>query len=77
MTREMLSKKEIKKLSSIDEAIELINLLEYDECLRILNEMQTLPKSLLNAVTNRARVLRGMTLELILASMQNQINWRR
>lgn len=37
MTREDLTNKAIDKLNRVKEALELISLLEYDECIAVLN----------------------------------------
>ncbi len=67
MTRKDLETKSIEKLNSIDEAIELINLLNYDECIKLLNELHNVPADLLKAIINRAKSLKGNTVELLTA----------
>ena len=55
-----MTRDNIEKLNSIDEAIELINLLSYEECLLILNKVSSLPQKLFDATIERARSLRGV-----------------
>ena len=74
MTRKDLETKSIEKLNSIDEAIELINLLNYDECIKLLNELHNVPADLLKAIINRAKSLKGNTVELLTASIQCLVN---
>ena len=70
MTRNDLETKSIEKLNSIDEAIELINLLNYDECIYLLNNLHNVPADLLKAIINHAKSLKGNTTELLVASLQ-------
>lgn len=70
MTRKDLENKNIEKLNSIDEAIELINLLNYDECIKLLNSLHNVPSEMLKAIINRAKSLKGNTPELLIASLQ-------
>lgn len=74
MTRKDLETKSIEKLNSMDEAIELINLLTYDECIKLLNSLHNVPADLLKAIINRAKSLKGNTVELLTASFQCLIN---
>lgn len=74
MTRKDLETKSIEKLNSIDEAIELINLLNYDECIELLKGLHNVPADLLKAITNRAKSLKGNTPELLIASLQCLVN---
>lgn len=74
MTRKDLENKSIEKLNSIDEAIELINLLNYEECIELLNRLHNVPADLLKAIINRAKSLKGNTIELLTASLQCLIN---
>ena len=74
MTRKDLETKSIEKLNSIDEAIELINLLNYDECIKLLNSLHNVPADLLKAIINRAKSLKGNTPELLIASFQCLVN---
>lgn len=74
MTRKDLETKSIEKLNSIDEAIELVNLLNYDECINLLNGLHNVPADLLKAIINRARSLKGNTVELLTASFQCLVN---
>lgn len=74
MTRKDLETKSIEKLNSIDEAIELVNLLNYDECIKLLNGLHNVPADLLKAIINRAKSLKGNTIELLTASFQCLVN---
>lgn len=74
MTRKDLENKSIEKLNSIDEAIELINLLNYEECIELLNRLHNVPADLLKAIINRAKSLKGNTIELLTASLQCVVN---
>lgn len=74
MTRRDLADKNIERLESIEEAIELINILDYDECLAVLNGTKNLPSEMFSALIDRAKSLRGTTLALMMASLQNVIN---
>lgn len=74
MTRKDLETKSVEKLNSIDEAIELINLLNYDECIYLLNRLHNVPADILKAIINRAKSLKGNTIELLTASFQCLVN---
>lgn len=74
MTRNNLINKEIKKLNTIDEAIELINLLTYDECIEILKRCHGLPIEIFKALINRGKSLKGLTSELLIMSIQSTVN---
>ena len=76
MTREQLSNKEIKKLNNLDEAIELINILTYDECIKLLQRLKNTPKEIFNALINRAKKLNDnkINFEIAVSSIQNFAN---
>lgn len=74
MTRNDLENKSIEKLNSIDEVIELINLLNYDECIELLNRLHNVPAEMFKAIINRAKSLKGNTIELLTASLQCVVN---
>jgi len=74
ITRTQLANKEIKKLNTIEEALEMVQCLTYDECIEILKRTHDLPSKLYNALIDRCKALRGNTMELIMASMQHIIN---
>lgn len=74
MTRTDLINKKVTKLNSIEEGIEMIGILSYDECIAALKECHDLPKMIFDAIVSRAKTLRGATLELIIASMQCVVN---
>ena len=74
MTRTDLEKKSITKLNTIDEAIEMINVLTYEECIELLKRCHDLPVEIFKAIINRARSLKGLTTELLIMSMQSAVN---
>ena len=74
ITRTQLANKEIKKLNTIDEALEMVECLTYEECLEVLKKTHDLPSKIYNALIDRCKALRGNTLELIIMSMQHIIN---
>lgn len=74
MTREQLEEKKITKLNSLDEALEMIQLLNYDECIAALNGVKGMPAVMHKALMDRAKSLKGSTFELITASMQALVN---
>ena len=76
MTREDLTNKAIDKLNGVKEALELISLLEYDECIAVLNGTKNLPEEVHAALMKRAKEANGgkTTLALVMAGMQNIIN---
>lgn len=74
MTRTDLADKTIDKLENLEQAIELIDILNYDECLIVLNRVSRMPAEMFEAVIARAKSLKGPTPELIIASMQNLMN---
>ena len=76
MTRQDLVNKSIDKLNGVKEAIEMINLLEYDECIAVLNGTKNLPSEVHSALMKRAKEANGVktTLALALAGMQNIVN---
>lgn len=74
MTRTDLENKTIEKLNSIDEALEMISLLDYDECIVELNGLHNVPHVIFKALINRAKSIKGNTLELMIASMQCVVN---
>ncbi len=50
MTRQDLVNKSIDKLNTVKEALELIEILEYDECIAVLTGTKNLPLHLIKAV---------------------------
>ena len=76
MTRQDLINKSIDKLNSIKEELELINILDYDECIAVLNGTKNLPTELHSALMKRAKEANGgkTTLALAMAGMQNIVN---
>ena len=74
MTRTDLESKTVSKLNSIDEALEMINILDYDECIAALNGLHDVPHTIFKALINRAKSIKGNTFELIVASMQCVVN---
>lgn len=74
MTRKDLAEKRIDKLDSMEQALELISLLDYDECIAVLNSTKHLPTVMYKALMERAKAQRGVTLELITAGLQAIVN---
>lgn len=74
MTRTDLERKTITKLNTIDEAIEMINVLTYDECIELLKRCHDLPVEIFKSIINRARSLKGLTSELLIMSIQSSVN---
>lgn len=74
MTRQELANGTITKLNGIDEAMELIGLLNYDECIYVLKNIKRAPSNMIDALVNRAKSFKGLTLELITANMQAVAN---
>lgn len=75
MTRQDLVNKSIDKLNGVKEAIEMINLLEYDECIAVLNGTKNLPSEVHSALMKRAKEANGgkTTLALVIQySTQHQ-----
>ncbi len=74
MTRKDLAKKKIDKLENMQQALEMINILNYDECLAVLNGVQRMPSIMHKALIDRAKSLKGVTYELIVAGIQAVVN---
>ena len=74
MTRKDLAEKKIDRLESMEQAIEVISILEYDECLAALNGIKKMPGDMHKALMDRAKSLKGVTFELIVAGMQAAVN---
>lgn len=74
MTRTDLYTKRISKITSKEEAINLINILDYDECIDCLNNLKGVPTWMYESIINRAKTLKGMTYELVIASLQCAVN---
>lgn len=74
MTRKDLENKAIVKLNSIEEALEMISFLDYDECIAALNGLHDVPNVIFKALIDRAKSINGNTLELVIASMQCVVN---
>ena len=74
MTRKDLAEKKIDRLESMEQAIEVISILEYDECLAALNGVEKMPSDMHKALMDRAKSLKGVTFELIVAGMQAAVN---
>ena len=75
MKRTDLENKTITKLNSIEECLELVNTLDYEECIEVLNRCHDLPSEVVNALINRAKEVKcKVTFELIVASMQTMVN---
>lgn len=74
MTRKDLVERKIDRLESMEQALEMINILGYDECIAVLNEVKKMPSNIHKALINRAKSLKGVTFELIVAGMQASVN---
>ena len=75
MTRTDLLNKSVDKLNSISEALELISLLNYAECIAVLMNTKNIPSEVHAALMARAKEAHGgTTLELVIAGMQNTVN---
>lgn len=75
MTRDDLLNKKVEKLNNVSEALELISLLKYDECIAVLMNTKNIPSEIHAALMSRAKEAHGgTTLELVIAGMQNVVN---
>ena len=75
MTRADLLNKKVDQLNSIGEALELISLLNYGECIAVLMNTKNIPSEMHAALMKRAKEANGSTtLELVIAGMQNVVN---
>lgn len=76
MTREQLANKEIKKPNNLEEAIELINILTYDECIKLLQRLKNTPVEIFNALIDRAKKLNNnkISFDLAVAAIQGIAN---
>lgn len=74
MTRQELANGTITKLNGMDEAMELINILNYDECIYVLKNIKRVPSNMIEALVNRAKSFKGLTFELITANMRAVAN---
>ncbi len=75
MTRADLLNKKVEKLNNVDEALEVISLLNYDECIAVLMNTKNIPDKIHAALMARAKEAHGgTTLELVVAGMQNVVN---
>ena len=75
MTRTDLFSKKVDRLNSIGEALELISLLNYGECIAVLMNTKNIPSEIHAALMKRANEANGgTTLELVIAGMQNVVN---
>lgn len=52
MTRQDLVNKSIDKLNTVKEALELIEILEYDECIAVLTGTKNLPSEIHSALSD-------------------------
>lgn len=74
MTRTDLYTKSISKITSKDEAINLISVLDYDECIYCLKNLKGVPTWIFESLINRAKSIKGMTYEIVIASFQCVVN---
>lgn len=67
--------KKAEKLNNVNEALEVISLLNYDECIAVLMNTKNLPDEIHSALMSRAKEAHSSTtLELVIAGMQNVVN---
>lgn len=59
MTRQDLVNKSIDKLNTVKEALELIEILEYDECIAVLTGTKNLPSEIHSALMRRGKEAKG------------------
>ena len=59
MTRQDLVNKSIDKLNTVKEALELIEILEYDECIAVLTGTKNLPSEIHSALMRRGKKVVG------------------
>ena len=57
-----------------NDVINTIHKLSYYECIYLLNSLHNVPADLLKAIINRAKSLKGNTVELLTASFQCLVN---
>lgn len=74
MTRKDLSEKRIEKLENMEQGMELISLLNYEECIAVLNGVKKMPSEMYKALIDRAKSQKGVTFELITAGLQSVVN---
>lgn len=75
MTRDDLLNKKVEKLNNVSEALELISMLNYGECIAVLMNTKNIPSEIHAALMARAKEAHGgTTLELVMAGMQNVVN---
>ena len=74
MKRKDLEEKKIDRLESMEQAMKLINLLNYDECIAVLNSVKGMPSNMYKAIMERAKSLNGITYELVVAGIQAAVN---
>lgn len=74
MTSKDLAERKIESLNGLEEAMQMIQILDYDECIAVLNGVKRMPSVMHKAVIDRAKSLNGVTAELIIAGMQAVVN---
>lgn len=74
MTRKDLAEKRIEKLENMEQAFEMISILDYDECIVALKGVERMPPIMHKALIDRAKSLKGNTLGLITAGIQAIVN---
>lgn len=74
MTRRDLAEKRVEKLDGMEQALEMINMLDYNECIAALKGVHQMPYVMHKALIDRAKSLRGNTSELIIAGIQAIVN---
>lgn len=75
MTRKELTEKNVTGIKTMGEALELISLLNYDECIECLKNVKNMPAKIHEALIERAKADKGqVTFDLIIASTQALVN---
>lgn len=69
-------KQEVQNNDTTEEALELIEILEYDECIAVLTGTKNLPSEIHSALMRRGKEANGgkTTLALAMAGIQNIVN---
>ena len=74
MKRQDLEEKKIDRLENMEQAMEMISLLNYEECIAVLNGVKGMLPNMHKALMERAKSLNGITFELVLAGIQAAVN---
>ena len=74
MRRTDLENKTIKKINNEKEAYELIQCLNYDECVYVLKNVKNMPTKMVKALVEQGKKEKGLTYELAGAMLQTLVN---